>query len=191
MNNPIQTLLEEHGIIVSGTDLAKDAGKLLARNETEKYEQLVRKLISFFRLYADQYHHYKEERILFPEMSDKNELLEGGVIHEMFQNHEDFREMVKCVEQFLDAKEYLKAQAQLNIYIEALLDHIAVENDEVFQMAESLFNPGELEKMYFRFEDCDVEINELNKTARHPDKAALAAELQDLRNLYLAENEVI
>jgi len=191
MNNPIQTLLEEHGIIVSATDLAKDAGKLLARNETGRYEQLVRKLISFFRLYADQYHHYKEERILFPEMSNRNELLEAGVIHEMFQNHEDFREMVKCAEQFLDAKEYLKAQAQLNIYIEALLDHIAVENDEVFQMAETLFSSGELEKMYFRFEDCDVEINELNQSARHQDKAALVAELQDLRNLYFAENEVL
>jgi hemerythrin-like domain-containing protein len=89
--------------------------------------------------------------------------LEDGVIKEMFENHEDFRNMILDIETFLDKKDYLRAQQKLNIYTESLLDHIAVENDEVFQMAETLFDNEELEKIYFRFEDCDRELGETNK----------------------------
>lgn len=162
MKNPIKILFDEHEIIISAIDIAKRADKLIAKDEVA-YEKLIRDLINFFKVYADQYHHYKEEKILFPEMSKKNELLEGGVIKEMFENHEDFRNLIKEIETFLDKKDYIQAQQQLHKYTEALLDHIAVENDEVFQMAESIFDNDELEKIYFRFQDSDFEVGEQNK----------------------------
>jgi hemerythrin-like domain-containing protein len=115
------------------------------------YEDTVRQLISFFRSYADKYHHYKEEKILFPEMSKRNELLMDGAIKEMLENHEDFREMIRGIEQFLDEKNYSGARQQLEKYTEALLNHIAVENDEVFLMAESIFTEEELKKISHRF----------------------------------------
>lgn len=163
LKSPVKVLFDEHDIIVSAINTAKEADKLIAKDEII-YEQLVWNLIKFFREYADQYHHHKEEQILFPEMSKKNELLEDGVIKEMFENHEDFRDLIKSVETFLDEKNYTGAQKQLNIYTESLLDHIAVENDEVFQMAETIFDDDELEKIYFRFEDCDRELGDANKT---------------------------
>src|ERR1035437_3065592 len=163
LKSPVKVLFDEHDIIVSAINTAKEADKLIAKDEIS-YEKLVKNLIKFFREYADQYHHHKEEQILFPEMSKKNELLEDGVIKEMFENHEDFRDLIKSVETFLDEKNYTGAQKQLNIYTESLLDHIAVENDEVFQIAETLFGDEELEKIYFRFEDCDRELGEANKT---------------------------
>ena len=81
----------------------------------------------------------------------------------MFENHEDFRNMILDIETFLDKKDYLRAQQKLNIYTESLLDHIAVENDEVFQSSESIFSEEELEKIYFRFEDCDRELGSAKK----------------------------
>ncbi|MGE0568372.1 MAG: hemerythrin domain-containing protein [Bacteroidia bacterium] len=162
MKDPIKVLFEEHEIILSAIEVAKQTDKLLAKDEIA-YQKIVRQLIHFFRVYADQFHHYKEEKILFPEMNKKNELLEDGVIKEMFEHHEDFRNMIKSIENFLEKKEYMRAQQQLHIYIEVLLDHIAVENDEVFQMAETLFDKDELEKIYFRFNDCDREIGEQKK----------------------------
>jgi hemerythrin-like domain-containing protein len=81
----------------------------------------------------------------------------------MFENHSDFREMIKNIETSLDEKKYPQAQQQLEQYTEALLDHIAVENDEVFQTAESLFSEEELEKIYYRFEDCDRELGNAKK----------------------------
>lgn len=163
MKNPIKILLQEHDLILSAVDIARQADKLLTKKGEAAYVTVMRQLINFFRNYADHYHHYKEEKILFQEMNKKNELLEEGVIKEMLENHEDFRYMITSIENFLNNKDYMRAQQQLTIYTEALLDHIAVENDEVFQMAETLFEKDELEKLYFRFEDCDREIGEEKK----------------------------
>jgi len=157
MKSPIKVLYDEHEVIISAIEITKDAGKLISQNEIA-YEMLIRDLLNFFKLYADQYHHNKEEKILFPEMNKKNELLEDGVIKEMLDNHEDFRSMIADIETLLDKKDYLSTQKKLQIYTEALLDHIAVENDEVFQMAETLFDAAELEKIYFRFDDSDREV---------------------------------
>lgn len=172
--SPIKVLFDEHEIIISAIQIAKKADKLLDKDKVA-YEQVIRDLINFFRSYADQYHHNKEENILFPLMSKKNEFLEDGVLKEMFDNHADFRSMIKSIEMFLDGKDYNEAQHQLNIYGEALLDHIAVENDEVFQMAETLLNKEELEKMYFNFEDCDRELGGAKKSQ-------LAEQLKEIQN---------
>ncbi|MBI2271167.1 MAG: hemerythrin domain-containing protein [Bacteroidetes bacterium] len=164
MKDPIKTLYNEHETIVLAIDIAGKLDSLLVKDET-RYITILSQLIKFFKCYADQYHHRKEEDILFPEMNKKNELLADGVIKEMFENHEDFRGLIRNIEAFLGKKDYLRVQQQLRIYTEALLDHIAVENDEVFQMAETLLTKEELEKIYFRFEDCDRAIGEQQKAA--------------------------
>lgn len=124
--------------------------------------------LSFFRVYADGFHHHKEEEILFPEMSKKNDLLGDGVIKEMLENHQDFRDMLQGIENFLEQKNYAKVQQKLMAYTDALQDHIAVENDEVFQVAEALLDPGELERIYFQFCDADRETDDkLSGDNRH------------------------
>lgn len=162
MNKTLQLLYDEHEIIVNAIYASRQSGTLIGK-EDDRYEKNIRELIDFFRSYADQYHHHKEEIILFPEMVKRNEMLEDSVIHEMLENHEDFREMIRDIEKKIDEKKYDDAQKQLNQYTEALLNHIAVENDEVFQMAESLFDDGELDNLGFRFNDCDRELGDTQK----------------------------
>jgi len=157
MQSSIKILYDEHELIVSALGFISDAGDLIERNPAA-YEKIVRRLLSFFRNYADKYHHHKEEEILFPEMSKKNELLAEGILKEMLDNHEDFRQMLCDIENSIDKREYEIAQRLLNLYKEALLDHIAVENDEVFQVAEGLMEEEELEKIYYRFIDCDRDL---------------------------------
>ena len=158
----MKVLFDEHEIIVNAIDTARQAKSLIEKDDVA-YGKLIHQLIDFFRNYADKYHHFKEEEILFPEMAKRNDLLADGVIKEMFENHEDFREMIRNIESSLDEKKYSEAQQRLEKYTEALLDHIAVENDEVFQTAESIFSEEELEKIYFRFEDCDRELGNAKK----------------------------
>jgi hemerythrin-like domain-containing protein len=162
MNPFLKLLYDEHEIIVNAIDVAKQSESLIGVDDA-LYEKTVRELIGFFRNYADKYHHYKEEMILFPEMKKKNEFLEDGVIKEMFDNHEEFRDMIRSIEKDLDGKNFIAAQLDLNNYGEALLDHIAVENDEVFQMAETLFDDAELERISFRFQDCDRDLGDKQK----------------------------
>ena len=133
--SPIKVLFDEHEIIISAITISKSAQKLIA-DKPDVYQKVITELIAFFRQFADQYHHYKEEIILFPEMNKKNELLEDGVIKEMFNNHEEFRDMLAEIEDCLNKKDYTNTQAKLNNYAEALLEHIAVENDEVFKSSE-------------------------------------------------------
>ena len=182
MHSPIKTLTDEHEIIKSAAEIVKNANKLLAKDEVA-YEQLIRKMVVFFRVFADRFHHHKEEEILFPEMAKKNEILEDGVIKEMLENHEDFRERIKNIETALDNKQYKDAQQELLDYTEALLDHIALEDDEVFQMADSLFSEDELEKMYFRFQDSDYEIGEQIKAEGKLTKTELSHQLSEMRGL--------
>ncbi len=161
MNNPIDLLFKEHEVIVDASNIAKDLRKII--DMPDLYEQQVVGLISFFREFADQYHHHKEEEVLFPEMIKANELLESGVVQEMFENHEDFRELIGEIEQLTKNKDHQNAQRKLEQYVDALIDHIAVENEEVFEIAKTLFSNSELEKIYFKFQDIDSELGENNK----------------------------
>lgn len=166
----MKLLFEEHEIILNAVGSTKAARAWLGADPLF-YEQTIRSLILFFRDYADRYHHCKEEEILFPEMCRRNELLAGGVIHEMLDNHDTFRQMLAEIEASLVQKKYEATQHQLEEYAEALSDHIAVENEEVFQAAASLFTDAELEKIRFRFLDCDRDLGtgrkeELENSAR-------------------------
>ena len=162
MNNSLKVLFDEHDIIAAAAAIAKNASGLIGENN-EDYELIMSELIRFFRVYADQYHHHKEEEILFPEMAKKSELLASGIIKEMFDNHAYFRELIGDIECDLEQQNYVEASVKMDEYIEALLDHIAVENEEVFQAACSLFTEDELENIYYRFTDLDRELGETKK----------------------------
>ena len=162
MNNSLKLLFDEHEMIVKAAELARNARNLIGTNN-EEYELTVFELIRFFRIYADQYHHHKEEMILFPEMAKKNELMADGILKEMLDNHADFRELILATESDLEEGRYEAAADKMAIYTEALLDHIAVENEELFQSADSLFTEEELEIISFRFIDLDRELGEMRK----------------------------
>lgn len=153
----MKVLYDEHEMIVNAIDVSKQAGSLIGK-DNELYENIVGSLLLFFKIYADEYHHHKEEEILFPEMVKRNEMLENGIIKEMFENHADFRVMIQNIRNNLASKNYSRVQEILESYTENLLDHIAVENDEVFHIAESIFTEKELNDISFRFQDSDREL---------------------------------
>lgn len=162
MNTTLKMLYDEHDNISRAIEITKNAKKLIGKNDKE-YESIARELIGFFKVYGDQYHHHKEEEILFPEMTKKNELLTDGIIKEMFDNHANFRELIHTIESDIEQKKFNDASLKMDEYTEALLDHIAVENEELFQTADVLFTGDELENIYYRFIDMD---NELGKTKK-------------------------
>lgn len=176
MTDAIKKLFEEHDHIVNVADAIRQAGNMIGSRD-EEYAKLSKDCIRFFRLYADRYHHHKEEEILFPEMCKKSEMLEDGVIHEMLENHSDFRDMLSDIEKKIDAGELTAAHAKMMDYTGALLDHIAAENDEVFQMAETLLDDRELENMNFRFDDCDRDLGDKEKREFEEWAAALRARM--------------
>jgi hemerythrin-like domain-containing protein len=162
MSKAIEILFNEHEIIKS-VIYQRDKLNVLAKSNPLKFKEILTELISFFRNYADKYHHYKEERLLFPLICEKNEMLKDSIIEEMLENHQDFRKLIKSIENSVESGNSEVSINQLLKYTEMLLDHIAVEDDEVFQIAETLLGEDELEKMYYDFQDVDMELGIDNK----------------------------
>jgi len=157
MNKTLEVLYNEHEIIKS---VIKQGEKIAALSNSNPvlFKNITSELIVFFRNYADRFHHYKEEMLLFPLICEKNEMLKDSIIEEMLENHGDFRNYVKSIESALNSGNNTECNKLLSEYTEKLLNHIAVEDDELFQMAETLFDDKELEKMYYDFQDIDREL---------------------------------
>ena len=160
--NPIQTMLTEHEIICKTEKVVESLDHYWETN-SEIYSEIVTKLIIFFRDYADGNHHRKEEEVLFPSICNHPDFKLQDIIDELEQHHENFRDYTIEIEEALDEKDYEKSYYVLKSYLQELLDHIAVENDELFVLAETLLDEEELETIYFKFKDIDMELGEESK----------------------------
>jgi hemerythrin-like domain-containing protein len=150
-------LYNEHEIIKSVIGFRERISSL-SKSDPQKYKNIMNELVNFFRNYADKFHHYKEEKLLFPLLCEKNEMLQESIVREMLENHQDFRNLVKLIETEVKSDNYAESETLLTKYTEMLLDHIAVEDDELFQMADTLFDEDELDKLYHDFQDIDLEL---------------------------------
>ncbi len=156
-----KVLYDEHEEILSAVKLVNESEKLLNENP-EKWKEFCEKIIYFFRNYADKYHHYKEEQLLFPKIAEENEVMGMNIIAEMLENHEDFRDYLSEIEENLEF-DLNNAFKKLTDYCEDLSDHIAAENEELFISAENLLSEKDLETMMFQFQDIDRDLGEENK----------------------------
>lgn len=152
--DPVQLLMAEHDHIMSAEAIINSLDQSWEQ-DPKKYEDNSRELIVFFKEYGDQYHHHKEEEVLFPAMVNHLDFQQHEIIEELEEHHQLFRETINEIVAKLDLGEWQSAQELMNKYINLLLDHISAENDEVFMMAQTLFNEVELERMYFQFQDID------------------------------------
>lgn len=158
----MQLLMNEHQWILSAGEIARQAEKWIGKDD-KRYEKIIWQMLDFFKVYADQYHHHKEEEILFPEMSKKQESLGEGIVFEMLDNHSDFRALLNEIENKLTHHKIHDVNKLLYQYTNMLNDHIAVEDNELFPMMETIFSEDEKEKIYFGFVDKDNEFGDKKK----------------------------
>ena len=173
-HNPIQTMLDEHEIICSTEEIINNANELWLK-DAPAYIELVDILVIFFKEYADGYHHRKEEDVLFPAIKDHPDFILEELIDEFEQHHEDFRDYTKEIQEALDNEDFPKSFNLLQEYCNDLLDHIGAENDELFVLAENLMDEADLETIYFKFKDIDLELGEGRKFELEKSIEALAA----------------
>ena len=162
MNNPFDTLMHEHEIITSVEGIVESMSDLWLKDQ-EEFKQKAAAVVKFLQSYADNYHHRKEEEVLFPAMRNCSDFSLPELIDEFETHHEAFREYVSDILQALEQNEYAEAYKVLCDYLNELLDHIAAENEELFVMAETLLPEDELTTIYFRFEDIDRDLGKEEK----------------------------
>lgn len=96
-------------------------------------EEQTKKLLVFFHEFADDYHHRKEERVLFPALEAAGMPIHGPTAV-MRREHEQGRALLKRIEESLPE---LDAEAALD-YVDLLSLHIRKENEILFDMADRL-----------------------------------------------------
>lgn len=173
-HNPIQTMLDEHEVICQTEEIIESLDKTW-EDDSKKYTKIVNTLITFFREYADGYHHRKEEEVLFPAIYEHPDFVLQEIIDEFNEHHEDFRAYTKDIEEAIESGDFEKSYKELNAYLQDLLDHIGAENDELFVLAETLMDEEDLETIYFKFKDIDMELGEERKQELEKSIAAIVA----------------
>jgi len=157
-----QLLVAEHQTILEAGKHVYALSKQWEFNPTEYHLQAT-KIIDFLSVYADEFHHNKEEEIVFPAISRKNELVGNGIVQELIEQHEDFRLLAQQIRMKLHLLDFAAAQKYFEMYINKLRDHIAAENEELFPMADSIFTQAELDKLYYQCIDKDLELGIIRK----------------------------
>lgn len=153
----MEMMYTEHAII-NRAEQVIDSINVLWEKDAGKYESTVKQLIKFFREYADGFHHRKEEEVLFPLIVSHPDFVIPGMVDSLMQHHDEFREYARDIQLALEKMDYAESYKLLTHYMHDLHDHISAENDELFVLAGNLFSPGQLESIYYQFQDIDREL---------------------------------
>lgn len=115
------------------------------------------KALDFIRHFADECHHFKEEKVLFPALEARGIPNEGGPVGMMLMEHEEGRSYVRAMFAALDkiATGDPSAQAALcenaKQYLRLLREHIQKEDEILFRMADEVITADEQRQLLKAF----------------------------------------
>jgi len=118
-----------------------------------------KKALDFFRYFADQCHHFKEEQVLFPAMEEHGVPREGGPIGMMLMEHEEGRGHVRSMLAALTLAEARNEAAKdallenARAYLRLLREHIQKEDEILFRIADDVIPPDEQKQLLRSFEE--------------------------------------
>jgi len=150
MAQPLHILKHEHRVIERALHALDGVCLRLEWNESVPVDS-VGQLVDFIRLFADRYHHYKEEECLFPALEKQGIPREGGPLGIIESQHEIERGLTAEMESALQAlasgdptgaKRFIQAAHR---YTDHLLAHMEKEDFFLFKLADEML--GENEKM--------------------------------------------
>ena len=156
-----QTLFDEHQIILQAIE---QANALLQSEDLSSNKDKLLWYVKFFKEYGDEFHHQKEEEILFTFIEENNEMLGGGLISSLTDHHNEFREALRDAQEALQNEQWSSAKKIMISYFNDMRDHIGAENDELFISSDSLLSDQDKENIYYRYQDKDRELGEDRKS---------------------------
>ena len=143
--------------------------------------EMWRQALDFIRNFADECHHLKEEKVLFPVLEEHGIPREGGPIGMMLLEHVEARGYVKAMAAALAlAKEDPNATRTTLVenaraYLRLLREHIRKEDEVLFEMADETLSPEEQKELLHQFEE--HEEREIGSGV-HEKYLGIAAELE-------------
>jgi hemerythrin-like domain-containing protein len=152
-----QVLRDEHEGILAMLGVV-EAAAIRVRDGKSVPANLFTDAAGFFRNFADQCHHNKEEAELFPALVQHGIPEDGGPVGVMLAEHEQGRELVRglsaAAERYAGGDQTAVPALISNTlgYVELLRAHIAKENSVLFVMADQVLSDGEQNSLYQAFD---------------------------------------
>lgn len=158
---PVEILISEHSLILLFVNLIEKEIQEIKGTKVFK-PSLISAVVDFFKIYADKYHHGKEEGILFKGLSQKK-LSEAGhkMMIDLIMEHAFARKKIHRLESvkesYVEGKtEMVQDALQLfNDLITLYPKHIEKENSQFFYQSMKYFTQEEQNDMLERSRQFD------------------------------------
>jgi len=178
---PTEVLSDEHRVIERVLGAVE---KLLAAPPVPSLSHW-KKALDFISNFADQCHHLKEEKLLFPAMEAHGIPQEGGPIGVMLMEHEEGRSHVRAMRAAVEGLERGETSGVESLlshargYVRLLKEHIQKEDEILFRIADDCIPSGEQTALLKSFEE--HESSEMGAGV-HEKYLAIAQELETALN---------
>ena len=154
---PLETLRNEHGLIRQFLDQLELAGEKLEAGERPPREFFELGL-RFAREFADEYHHIKEEHILFVQIAQKHGGSMDAQTESLRHQHETGRNHITAIVAALDGYEAgnpIKTdqiKEAIHEYVPMLREHTHTEDHQYFPLAEKVLSAEEHDQLQAEFD---------------------------------------
>ena len=154
---PLEALRNEHGLIRQFLDnLALAVAKL--EDEERPPKEFFEKAVEFARTFADTFHHFKEEHVMFVRLAQKKSGAIDAQIEALRHQHERGRNFIAAISESLDgyaAQQPIPTSRILEnsaAYVSLLRNHIHKEDHVFFPLAQEELSGEEIEQLQAEFE---------------------------------------
>jgi hemerythrin-like domain-containing protein len=153
----IEILVEEHKLISTGLELLTTAAEKIVRGQNPPKE-FFEKAITFTRKFTNEFHHYKEEIVMFGLLAQKHEGAIDAEIERLRSQHEALHNYMTEISHSLEAysqgseSETRRLHRNLGDYIHALRGHIVAENRIFYPMVAKTLTDDEKDMLATEFE---------------------------------------
>lgn len=146
---PIKRLVDEHTVIKRLLALIP---RLLEGLDVRRADdrQLVLDAVDFIRSYADQFHHAKEEEILFKEFGEDLEIIKS-----MHEEHRIGRGHVKAVIEAVERGDTASVREHLTAYGQLLSGHIKKEDEILYPWIDKNLSTAQVGELFSKFAETD------------------------------------
>lgn len=150
--DPIESLSNEHGLIRQYLDVLALAAEKI-ENGSKPSSAFFEKAVDFARTFADKFHHFKEEHVLFLQLAQKKQGEIDAQLEALRYEHDRGRSLVTGIESALpgyEANDPIKTGELLEnvaAYVSLLRHHIHVEDHVFYPMARKTLTSDEFEAL--------------------------------------------
>jgi hemerythrin-like domain-containing protein len=152
-------LSHDHQVILRGLEVLKAVSTAWKSDPLMK-DKDCRSILEFFKTFADRCHHGKEEKVLFPKLSELGIPVEDGPLGVMVREHDEGRLLLRSMEQALAEKHPSDFALYADHYVRLLQEHIAKEDNVLFAKADEVLSIDDDEELFHRFGDIEKEMGE-------------------------------